>query len=266
VAFESLMKPTPRQVRTRSSRCSTPRKSWPRPGNGACAERPARERRPRPQGRWRCCVGREDFWAPSHPRGIRSPNQSDFSGDRRSQPTTPGIPRVENSGVAGPLGLKQAKLGRRVSRQCFMTRQVVRRHVEDGSHRRSKRFRRFQLITRHFQTRAVDGRHRFTTAHRGTPMFPATTVGRPDALKMAPRSAVVVVFPFVPVIAADQRAIDLPGTTPDTPTPIPPTRGFPSPAPNPRERRGRRGSRSQGPRSGRENDGFRFQPLSLTGS
>ena len=38
-------------------------------------------------------------------------------------------------------------------------------------------------------------------------MFPPTSTGRPDSLRSAPTSAVVVVFPFVPVTATNSAVI-----------------------------------------------------------
>src|SRR5579862_2109909 len=49
------------------------------------------------------------------------------------------------------------------------------------------------------QTTAVSGPLDSATSVSGRPTFPATATSRPAARKIAPRSSVVVVFPFVPV-------------------------------------------------------------------
>lgn len=49
--------------------------------------------------------------------------------------------------------------------------------------------------------------NRSASAASGRPMFPPTKTGRSDSAKSAPVSAVVVVFPFVPVIATNSAVI-----------------------------------------------------------
>jgi hypothetical protein len=69
-------------------------------------------------------------------------------------------------------------------------------------------------------------------------MFPATTVRRPDAFKMAPKSAVVVVFPFVPVMAADRTGHRPAKDNARYPNSNSPHTGTPAPAPEPTETEG----------------------------